>query len=288
MYRERRVGYIYVSAWGFFVVRSDELGNARASTRGTSNKHGLHVFFVYGCIDNNQDFRKAESEGDRGGGEGVNMANVIFLIMRCLGWFLSICSIICIYIINFTEWRPLGTADKYEEVNNVIVNLSYSYLAATIFHIVMIVLPELRRKKIMRNKIRSYFSRMKSAIKISITHIHLYSLELKDYKILPKEEFLVKFCSKNLNPPCDYLDLLKQARTKINLLIESLLTIQEYLSDKEINKLMKIKDSLFLTEEIYPKDYIINADGLPLELPNNNQKEMAESIYCIYELINKL
>lgn len=69
MYRKRQVGYIYVSAWGFFVVRSDELGNARALRCGTSNKHGLHVFFVYGCIDNNQDFRKAESEGDRGGGE---------------------------------------------------------------------------------------------------------------------------------------------------------------------------------------------------------------------------
>ena len=44
-----------------------------ASRGGTSNKHGLHVFFVYGCIDNNQDFRKAESEGDRGGGEKCTM-----------------------------------------------------------------------------------------------------------------------------------------------------------------------------------------------------------------------
>ena len=158
--------------------------------------------------------------------KGEIMANAIFLIIRCLGWFLSACSIVCIYIINFTEWRPLGTADKYEEVNDVIVNLSYSYLAATIFHIVMIVLPELRRKKIMRNKIRSYFSRMKSAIKISITHIHLYSLKLKDYRILPKEEFLVKFSKKDLNSPCDYLNLLKHTRTEINLLIESLLTIQ--------------------------------------------------------------
>ena len=121
-----------------------------------------------------------------------------------------------------------------------------------------------------------------------MTHICLYSLDSKDYKILPKEEFLVKFSKKDLNSPCDYLNLLKHTRTEINLLIESLLTIQEYLSDKEINKLMTIKDSLFLTEEINPKDYIVNNDGSPLELPNSNQKEMAESIYCIYELINKL
>lgn len=216
------------------------------------------------------------------------MANVVFRMIRCLGWFLSACSIACIYIINFTECRPLGTVVKYEEVNNVIVNLSYSYLAATIFHLVMIVWPGLRRKKIMRNKINCYFSRMKSAITICITHIHLYSLDFKDYKILPKEEFLVEFSSKNLNPPCDYWNLLKHARIEISLLIEFLLAIQEYLSDEEINKLMSIKDSLFLTEEIHPKDYIVNGDGSPLELPNSNQKEMAERVYCIYELINKL
>lgn len=44
-----------------------------ASRGGTSNKHGLHVFFVYGCIESNQDFGKAESEGDRGGGEKCTM-----------------------------------------------------------------------------------------------------------------------------------------------------------------------------------------------------------------------
>ena len=27
---EDRMGILYVSAWGFFVVRSDELGNARS------------------------------------------------------------------------------------------------------------------------------------------------------------------------------------------------------------------------------------------------------------------
>lgn len=52
------LGMLYISAWGFFVVRSDELGNARASIRGTSNRQCLHVFFVYVGINSNQNFRR--------------------------------------------------------------------------------------------------------------------------------------------------------------------------------------------------------------------------------------
>jgi len=69
MYRKRRVGYIYVSAWGFFVVRSDLLGNARSLGTWNEQQARSPRLFVYGCIDNNQDFRNAESEGDRGGEE---------------------------------------------------------------------------------------------------------------------------------------------------------------------------------------------------------------------------
>ena len=47
MYREGRVGYIYVSAWGFFVVRSDELGNARAFRLWNGQQAMFSTSFLY-------------------------------------------------------------------------------------------------------------------------------------------------------------------------------------------------------------------------------------------------
>lgn len=219
-----------------------------------------------------------------------NVVETIIMIIRRYSWFviLLLFSASAIYIIKLTDFRPWGSAEKYEEINSIIVNLSYSYIAATIFHIVMIICPGIRRRKIMRRKIESYLLRMESAIKLCITHIHLYSLDSRDYKVLPKEEFIEKFSKKDLTPPCGYLKILEQMALKISLLVELLLNIQEYLSDEEIEKLMIVKDSLFLTQTICPTFYIENDDGSQCEIPDSNQKEMAESIYNIYELINDL
>ena len=49
-----------------------------------------------------------------------------------------------------------------------------------------------------------------------------------------------------------------------------------------------IKDSLFLTQSIRPIDYIETEHGERIECPENNQEEIAKSIYDIYELIQQI
>ena len=44
---KRQVRYIYVSAWGFFVVRSDELGNARAFGLWNEQQAMVSTSFLY-------------------------------------------------------------------------------------------------------------------------------------------------------------------------------------------------------------------------------------------------
>ena len=95
-----------------------------------------------------------------------------------------------------------------------------------------------------------------------------------------REEFIKDFGERELHG----LELLEFSRTQINILIESVLFFQEYLSEEELMCLLKIKDSLFLKESIIPIDYI---DEQMTETPNN-QRKMAASIYDIYELIRAI
>ncbi len=174
--------------------------------------------------------------------------NIVVLLEYGICFF----SMAAILIIQLTGWRPFGFAEKAEEINTIILNPSYSYLAAVFFYLVMNYIPKLQRKKIMRRRIDSYLSRMKSAIQRCIKDINLYSFE-PNKPFLPKFEFIKQFSEMDLTPSSEYLNILKKEAHEINLLVDSLLTIQDFLFDEEINKLLMIKDSLFLTHPIRPK-----------------------------------
>ena len=80
------------------------------------------------------------------------------------------------------------------------------------------------------------------------------------------------------------MDILIKNREKINFLIEIILGMQEHLSDDEVNKLLLIRDMSFLAKPICPRDLIEDDNGNILETPSNNQYEIADSIYTIYNL----
>lgn len=200
---------------------------------------------------------------------------------------LFLLAIASLCIIKLTEWRPLGEALRYQEINEIIVNISYSYIAATIFYFVMDYLPNLHRKKIMRRKIKSYLVQIKVSILQCIKDINLYNF-IQPSQILSRKDFIKQFSSKDLTLPCDYLTILQRNKIELNLLVDFLLTIQNFLSDKEFHNLLNIKDSLFLTQSIRPIDYIETEHGERMECPGSNQEEIANSIYVIYELIKEI
>lgn len=49
-------------------------------------------------------------------------------VAEYIKWFVALCSIFAIVTIQLTEWRPLGSASRHEAINEIILNLSYSYL----------------------------------------------------------------------------------------------------------------------------------------------------------------
>ena len=205
----------------------------------------------------------------------------ISCFFKYLPSFLAIANI---YIIQLTEWRPLGVAPKCNEINELILNLSYSYLAAMIFHIIMVVIPNVRRRKIMRRKIDYYLHKVKELIMQCVTNLHMYDLDEARKNNITKEQFVREFTDLDLYKYKVYWDILIKNREKINFLIEIVLGMQEHLSDDEVNKLLLIRDMSFLAKPICPRDLIEDDNGNILETPSNNQYEIADSIYTIYNL----
>lgn len=207
---------------------------------------------------------------------------------RIIGRVVSCIAIASIGILQLTDWRPLGEAVRYEEINEIILNLSYSYLAAYIFYIVVDWLPSLKRKSIIKSYTKYHISKIREHISICTNIQYRFAylgqetkpyIGYKPYK--PREVFVREFGGKELHS----LELLESSRAQIKIFVESALFFQEYLSEKELDNLLKIKESLFLREPIRPIEYI--DDEQRTEIPNN-QRDMAKSIYDIYELIRAI
>lgn len=216
----------------------------------------------------------------------LTLCKKFYRFLNILSWIVCGITVTSIGILQLTDWRPLGEAVRNEEINEIILNLSYSYLAAYIFYIVMNWLPSLRRKSIVKSYTKYHISKIREHISICTNSQHLYeSLGGKPYAgytpYQSREEFITEFGETQLIK----LGIIESSRLKIKLLVDSILIFVEYLSEKELENLLKIKESLFLKESICPIEYA--DDEHRTEIPNN-QREMARSIYHIYELIKAI
>lgn len=213
----------------------------------------------------------------------LTLGKKFYGFLNILGWIVCGITIASIAILQLTDWRPLGEAVRYEEINEIILNLSYSYLAAYMFYIVMNWLPGLRRKSIVKSYTKYHLLKIREHISICTNSQHLYALSgRKSYAgyapYQSREEFIAEFGEAQLLN----LDIIESSRVKIKQLVDSILIFVEYLSEEELENLLKVKESLFLKESIRPIEYA--DEEQKTEIPNN-QRDMAESIYHIYELI---
>lgn len=207
-------------------------------------------------------------------------------LFRHLGFILLLFSLASICVIKLTEWRFNVSINKHCEINEIIVNISYSYIAAFIFHLVVNEFPKKQRENIMRRKVNAYMKIIRSSIRNCIMSINAFRLDDK-ISVPTKEEFVKSFSEMKLTQNSFYITSINRIRSEIKLKVEQILVIQDCLSDKELDVLLSINDSLFLTEDIRPTEYI-NAGDCEHEIPGSNQKEIGKSIYRINELINSI
>ena len=180
-----------------------------------------------------------------------------------------------------------------QDYSNIFVNVSYSLVAAAIFYVVIDYLPLIRKKKMVRTLIDVKISKLCEYIRLCKNTIsNPFDFNSKEYK--NSEEYADAFEALDLTEKWgidsnasqtrkSHLDFYKKEMLEC---IISLLNYSEFLSEIQLNNLILIKSSVFLTQPIceinrnIPKDMIYSYP--------NNQRDIGESIYKIDELMKEI
>ena len=175
-------------------------------------------------------------------------------------------------------------------VNNIILALSYSYIAASIFHYVVNVLPHNRRMHLIKPLLNDNLSKLSESIRLSMEVIIPFAAVSNI--VYDKEEYAKMFENANLHEDVYYskeksiLNYLEELRLNIRDISFLILSYREYLNDEQCQYISNIQKSLFISQGIRPypdidvkyrKDYY-----------GSNQYEIGESIYDLYEYSKKI
>ena len=173
---------------------------------------------------------------------------------------------------------PCESTETAHTVNQIVLALSYSYIAAAIFHFVTIFCPHKKRLQDISPLLEYNLLCLKDKIRLCyLVTLPPYDLRQKKYD---KIEYVKRFTFENLYQ--DYAfdkgkskqDKLHSLRKEINDIINLLMAYREYLKDDAFQFLNDISTSFFMTNDIIPND---------IEYKNNNQEQIGESIFDLYE-----
>ena len=211
------------------------------------------------------------------------MAKVLF-------WGILILSVACIVILELTEFRPLGSANNADGINNILLALSYSLVAACIFYFLNDWLPMRYRRRVASAYVNREMRQLREQLRLCTLMLHPFAfIHITD---MPKEEFLNVAGQKDLTGPSlirskTILDQLNHYREKIIEISESLLSsYYGVMSDEQIKFVSDMLNSSFVANGIMPikhdvpKEY---RDSFP-----DNQREVCEDIYDKYTEIERL
>lgn len=190
-------------------------------------------------------------------------------------------TILSLLIVFFTE----------DKCGDIFKNISYSIIAAIIIYIFIEYIPFVRKKKIMRILINSKLFELNEHVRLcKEIPITSFSMESKTYKDC--KEYAEAFYKSDLEEKSifsssqTWKEYLESHKNCIANIISTLLNLHTYFSDKEQKIITAIATSTFLTSPIIPQNH--NLPNNVIDSYPNNQKEIGESIYKIYELIKEI
>lgn len=180
-----------------------------------------------------------------------------------------------------------GEAPNADARNEVMLNLSYSYLAGTIFYFFVTWLPFMQRSKKMRPFIEEKKKVIKGKMEDCVLNAMPTSLILQ--RKPTKDEIINHFENNSLLTSPTFMSLLVQGinihthwrlqREEIKEVIKDILEFKDYLTNKELVLLGQIQDCEFF--------YLINGVFPQTDNPKYRQATAIELVKAI-EMTNKL
>lgn len=209
-----------------------------------------------------------------------------------LWWILWIIASGIIYWIQFTDYR-IGSHERADDINNTLLNVSYSIFAAALFNYVLVYIPYKHKGKYVNSIIKSNFFKLQDYARLCRLSIEpCFSFEMnKTWK--NKQEYVKQFCETDLyetwvGTPTSLitrLERIKNLSNEMRSIIDNLLSFGEYLSEEQFVTLAKILNSSLFRLEIIPTNWsIAEINRISRE---DNQEEIGIAIYDTYELIRK-
>lgn len=168
--------------------------------------------------------------------------------------------------------------------NNVVLALSYSYIAAALFHLIVNVIPFRKRKITITSFLRTQLFSIKERLRSCKTIINPF-----EFKKVSREEFCKKFSNENLHEKYAFdnsktkYKRLEELRFEVLDGVNVMLTYREYFDDDLFVLLNEILNSEFIINGIIPFPDVEEKDRIGYE---DNQSAIGSCIYDLYEHVN--
>lgn len=207
------------------------------------------------------------------------------ILCRPTTW--TVLAIIALALCLNIEFRwflvPCSNEQAADTWNKIILTLSYSYISAVIFHVIVNYLPYKVKQKTMAPYIQRKMKQLKDLLhqaKLSVISPFDFSCEESKYN---RESYIELFSQANLTEGTFFdtskkkTTYLQEIRENVDYTIDQLLAYRDLLTDEQLSFINRIAKSPFITQKLYAND----EEGCPGEY--KNQKEIGECIFDIYD-----
>lgn len=198
--------------------------------------------------------------------------------------FLSIYAIAYIGLGWFWAW---GTSGNYQRVNQVIINLSYSYLAGLIFYLLTSYFPYMikrnKLKKPIIEKLRTIERKLEDSAKC------VFPMPSWNHVDLTEDALVQQFSKLSINDPSAYsavgmnmsiIDHLTSQRNNIIDIINGVLEYKDYLSEEQLLAIEKIKDSNYFS--------VLKVFSIPMMDTPTAREQLAKTLFEEIQASKKL
>ncbi len=195
-------------------------------------------------------------------------------MIKFLIWSISIISLYIIFNVGLGWFCGIGSSENSENINQVLINLSYSYIAGLIFYLLTNSIPRYYTQQkitpIVNTKIAEIYENIESCIQtfkknetknlISSSNPNAITTMIESEDILD-----TSYYSKIMGIDISHLEFIKTKKDVIYNLITDILTYKEYLSDNQLENLEHIRSS-----EVF---HLLKMNGHPLSNVFYSSKE---------------
>ena len=216
-------------------------------------------------------------------------------IVQIIGWVLTFASIYAICNIELDWFWSIPVKYNPENINRVLLNLSYSYLAGYIFYLLVTEIPYLHRKQRFCKLLSKKYDSLKNQIET-----HIQAFDTKEHYHLDKitrDELYNMIVQRDLCDNTFYANecgitqsiiryINKSKEIILDICYDILNIYKEYLSDNQIETIESIIHSAYFnlidfkeTDKLTPKNK---------EMLNFGKKNLSDSLYEVIELVRKL